>query len=82
MTTISLQMINRLIEIENQVRYDEPPPDEQQPFVVVERESPILLSALMAPGHFVIIIKRSGMKKMNTRREWLYSLPKFVQSLQ
>lgn len=45
MTILSVQQVENLIEIESQVHYNESPPDEVLPFVVINRDSPILLSA-------------------------------------
>jgi hypothetical protein len=45
MTEITREHINRLIEIESIVRYDELPPSGQVPFLVNNRQSSILLSA-------------------------------------
>jgi hypothetical protein len=45
MTILSFQQVENLIEIENQIHYKEPPPDDVLPFVIINRDSPILLSA-------------------------------------
>ena len=45
MTEITREHINRLIEIESAVCYDEPPTGGQDPFIVHNRKSSILLSA-------------------------------------
>ena len=45
MTEITPVHINRLIEFEASVRYDEAPPDKEKPFIVENRKSPILISA-------------------------------------
>jgi hypothetical protein len=45
MTKLTAQHIERLIKIEHQVQYHESPPDNVLPFTIVERQSPILLSA-------------------------------------
>lgn len=37
--------IERLIQIESHVHYGEPPPPDVQPFVFIERDSPVLISA-------------------------------------
>lgn len=37
--------IERLIQIESHVHYGEPPPPDVQPFVVIEHDSPVLVSA-------------------------------------
>lgn len=45
MIEITQGHINQLIEIESQVRYDTPPPSGEKPFIVVPKNSPVLLSA-------------------------------------
>lgn len=45
MSIITPQHLTRLMELESQVHYHEPPPNGTETFVVVERTSPILLSA-------------------------------------
>lgn len=45
MTTITLDHINELIAIEKKVAYDIPPPVGQEPFICMERNSPVLISA-------------------------------------
>ena len=45
MVTITEQHIKRLIEIESHVHYSLPPDIPRRPFVVIERKSPILISA-------------------------------------
>lgn len=45
MTTIPDDSIERLIQIEAGVHYSELPPPECKPFVIVERKSPVILSA-------------------------------------
>ena len=45
MVTITEQHIKRLIEIESQVHYSLPPDIPRRPFVVIERKSPVLISA-------------------------------------
>jgi len=45
MIEITPAHIDKLIEIESSIQYDKPPPDGEKPFVVKNRESPILISA-------------------------------------
>lgn len=45
MVTITEQHIKRLIEIESHVHYSLPPDISRRPFVVIERKSPVLISA-------------------------------------
>lgn len=43
--SLSNSVIDKLIQIESSVNYNNPPPPECEPFVVVNRNSPILISA-------------------------------------
>lgn len=45
MVTINERHIRQLIDIESQVNYATPPPLERLPFVTIEKDSPVLLSA-------------------------------------
>lgn len=45
MTTLTQQTIIKLIQIESEIHYTELPPPERAPFVVIRRESPIILSS-------------------------------------
>ena len=45
MTQITLEHVQRLIQIESEIHYNEAPPPSENPFVVVRRDSPVLLSA-------------------------------------
>jgi hypothetical protein len=45
MRVLSGHAINNLIMIESNVHYGEPPPPEQEPFVLIDRDSSILFSA-------------------------------------
>jgi hypothetical protein len=45
MITINESQIQRLVQIESQIQYSIPPDPPRHPFVVIERESPVLLSA-------------------------------------
>jgi len=45
MIEITLRHINRLIEIESSVQYDKAPPNGEQPYIITNRQSPILISA-------------------------------------
>jgi hypothetical protein len=45
MVVITKQHIARLVQIESKVHYSIPPDPPRRPFVIIERESPILLSA-------------------------------------
>ncbi len=45
MTEITEQHLQRLIQIESQIHYSTPPDPPRNPFVVIERESPVLISA-------------------------------------
>ena len=45
MTTLSENIIEKLIQIEAGIYYFESPKPGQMPFVVIERESPVILSA-------------------------------------
>lgn len=45
MITITLKHVNQLIQRESEVHYDQPPPLGEEPFVVIRRDSPVLLSA-------------------------------------
>jgi hypothetical protein len=42
---LSIQQVENLIQIESQIHYSEPPPYEVLPFTIINRGSPILLSA-------------------------------------
>ena len=45
MIKITLEHINQLIQLESQVNYDTPPPHDEDPFIVIIRDSPVLVSA-------------------------------------
>jgi hypothetical protein len=45
MTILSIDQVEKLIEIEAQVQYNQPPPDGIEPFILIERNSSILISA-------------------------------------
>ena len=45
MPIIAPQHLTKLIELESQVHYHEPPPNDTETFVVVERSAPVILSA-------------------------------------
>jgi hypothetical protein len=45
MITITPDHVNQLIQRESEIHYDEPPPPGETPFVLVRRDSPVLLSA-------------------------------------
>lgn len=45
MVAVNHDQVNQLIAIESHVHYGEPPPPGMLPFVVISRESPVLLSA-------------------------------------
>ena len=45
MIQIKLEYVQRLVQIESEIHYNEAPPPGENPFVVVRRDSPVLLSA-------------------------------------
>ena len=45
MIQIKLEHVQRLVQIESEVHYNEAPPPGKEPFIVVRRDSPVLLSA-------------------------------------
>jgi hypothetical protein len=45
MKILSSQQVDKLIEIEEHIHYKESPPDDISPFVIIERASPVLISA-------------------------------------
>ncbi len=45
MTIITSEHIDRLIDLESGINYDTPPPEGKDPFIVIENDAPILISA-------------------------------------
>ena len=45
MTLITAEHINRLINLESGINYDNPPLDGKEPFIVIENDAPVMISA-------------------------------------
>jgi len=45
MTLITAEHINRLINLESGINYDTPPLDGKEPFIVIENDAPVMISA-------------------------------------
>lgn len=77
MIILADNIIEKLIQLESNIHYTEPPPPERQPFVSISRKSPIILSA----PHGAITFRKNNSEIWHQEDEYTASIALLVSEV-